>query len=330
MCVQVEVEVIRHFFDDHAPNESEKFDHPRPLKHKEVDTLTEHIHKSLEHALSAVRSGGAERIDPMGLGMMGPAELREIEAEESEKIKDNEKREEGLAEGTGEQKNTDPSENDLESEGRSASPAESSSKEASTSGRRDASASPRRASKSSMKPPAIFIHARPTGRRRNSIRRKVLAPSNKERSQSPFDPEGGGVEEIDEDEAEEEYGRPSSSHLAPPAMRGRPSGTSTNSSASTLTSTTNLVQTRSGSPTRGVPAIRFADETAPSSDTVPSGLKAYGLRSPSGGNSSLAMHRTSSVQSNASQSSVQSNSSQRSERREGERRGLKSLFSSRR
>jgi hypothetical protein len=263
----------------------------------------------------------------MGLGMMGPAEIKEEKEEEVQRLKDDKKREAGLAEGRGENVERNPPENELESGERSASPAGSSSRSASATDLRNASGSPRRGSKSSTKPPAkppaIFIHARPTGRRRDSIRRKVLTPSAKDTSRSHPGDEEGDLNESEEDITEEEAGRASASEglPAPTAVRGRPSGASTNASVSTSTSSTNLLQTRSPSPSRTGPAIRFADETAPSSDTVPSGQKAYGNRSPSGGNSSLAMYRTSSVQSNASQ---------KSEKSESESRGLKFLLPGRR
>ena len=67
---EVEVEVIRNAFAHHKKPEKSTFFHPRPLKNKEVDRLTTHLPKSLEHATSLVRDEGKEAIDALGLGLM--------------------------------------------------------------------------------------------------------------------------------------------------------------------------------------------------------------------------------------------------------------------
>ncbi|WVW84938.1 hypothetical protein I302_106974 [Kwoniella bestiolae CBS 10118] len=67
---EVEVEVIRNHFSDDKPSEQESFVHPHRLKHKELDKMLHMLPKSLEHATSHVRDEGKEAVDRLGLGLM--------------------------------------------------------------------------------------------------------------------------------------------------------------------------------------------------------------------------------------------------------------------
>lgn len=67
---EVDVEVIRNHFAPDKKTQRTSFTHPRPLNHAEVDALTANLPKSIEHAASAVREGGRDALDKMGLGMM--------------------------------------------------------------------------------------------------------------------------------------------------------------------------------------------------------------------------------------------------------------------
>jgi hypothetical protein len=137
------------------------------------------------------------------------------------------------------------------------------------------------AQQKSQRPPAIYIHPRPYGRRRESVRHQVFG--NKRQNSGSASP------------ASE---RRDSDLLAPPSPRygrGRPIlNQSDNSSTSTQTTRTG---NRDVSPSKPV-GLRFAPGTAQSSETAPG--PSYYKRSPSGGNPALAMTRTASVQSNAS------------------------------
>jgi hypothetical protein len=214
-----------------------------------------------------------------------------------EKQQDNKRREAGLAEGR-------PDNGQYDSPDATEDHAETSASGAAAASQRSDSHPPRRSSKGSAKPSTIFIHSRPNARRRDSLRRKGVAGTTaRDRSKSPREPqplEDPNEEEEVAEESDDEAHTPDSSRLAPPGLRGR-------SSASSDVTGTDVTPVRSSSPVRPAPAIRFATETAQSSDTVPSGMKAYG-RSPSGGNSGLAMYRSSSVQSDTSQRSEKESS----------------------
>lgn len=67
---EVDVEVIRNHFAPDRKAQRTSFTHPHPLRHHEVDAITQNLPKSIEHATSAVIEGGRDAIDAMGLGMM--------------------------------------------------------------------------------------------------------------------------------------------------------------------------------------------------------------------------------------------------------------------
>ncbi len=270
----------------------------------------------------------------MRLGMMGPKEIQEDEDEELQRIKDNKKREKNM----GHYRESEETEdiNDVDTKQSPAKRAggkkavdrmeptdweEEGTVSNERSNDRSAAPSARRASVGNTRAPAVFIHARPSGRRRDSIRRKILTNShaNTERDRSRSPAAGQTVTEEDTEEIDEDAGdgetvsapevahlsRSSSRKMDQQTSRGRPVLSPAGSTISSRSNASNQYPPRPASPTRPT-AIRFATETAPSSDTVPSGMKAYGTRSPSGGNAGLAMYRSSSVQSTDSQKSDKS------------------------
>jgi hypothetical protein len=101
---QVEVEVIQNYFDKDKPSQSSKFRHPHPLKHFEVDILHKKLDHSADYAADHVREGGRDRVDRLGLGMMGPEAYQEEDREEQEREMDNQKRERVLNDGENEHK----------------------------------------------------------------------------------------------------------------------------------------------------------------------------------------------------------------------------------
>jgi len=160
-------------------------------------------------------------------------------------------------------------------------------------------ATPRSHRQNSNKPSTIFIHSRPVGRRRESVRQQVFGGAHP-----------GG--------AEVKGGRQSRSgsiadpnHLAPPGSgrRGRPilNDTSREGSAvgsiSSAKSRSNLSnantnfapRSRDVSPASRSRGLRFAEGTAESSETAP-GPSFY--KRPANHNPDLAITRTASVQSN--------------------------------
>ncbi|KAJ9101761.1 hypothetical protein QFC21_003100 [Naganishia friedmannii] len=95
----VEVELFQNYFAKDKPTKATRFKHPQPLKHHEVDLLHEKLDHSAEHAADHVRDGGKDRVDRLGLGMMGVEETRDEAREEEERENDNERRERVLAGG---------------------------------------------------------------------------------------------------------------------------------------------------------------------------------------------------------------------------------------
>ncbi|KAJ9113826.1 hypothetical protein QFC19_000019 [Naganishia cerealis] len=98
----VEVQVIQNYFDKDKPTKATSFRHPRPLKHYEVDILHDKLQHSPDYAADHVREGGRDRVDRLGLGMMGVEETRDEAREENEREMDNETRERVLEGGESE------------------------------------------------------------------------------------------------------------------------------------------------------------------------------------------------------------------------------------
>jgi hypothetical protein len=98
------VELIQNYFNKDKPSKSTSFRHPQPLKRHEVDTLHEKLDHSPDHAADHVRDGGRDRVDRLGLGLMGTEPTEDEKREERERKNDNEKRERVLNNGESESK----------------------------------------------------------------------------------------------------------------------------------------------------------------------------------------------------------------------------------
>ncbi|WVR06563.1 hypothetical protein IAU60_003594 [Kwoniella sp. DSM 27419] len=261
---EVEVEVIRNHFHNKKPSERDKFEHPRELRHHEVDRILSMLPKSLEHATSHVRDDGVDAVDRLGLGLMDPHpnERTATPSVTSEDERENSLRRQRREAPEREQEE----EEDVDEEAVSDTDQEL----------------PRHRS-----PPAIHVSRSSSGdghKKKRSILPRFFG-GKRNRSPSP----SRGAEE----------GRLSgNSFLSPPSGGGRPVpivaeperyGSGDSSSAG-------IPLTRTLSPSRS-PAIRFAPDVEPSSDTAP-GLANYGNNNPGfKRNPALAMSRSTSIQS---------------------------------
>lgn len=228
---------------------------------------------------------------------MGPKARRESRREEEEKEEDNKKREAALEGGSHEQQEDAAKEarrtNSRRHQKEAREPTvheqdededgfvdEDEGDQHIPDGRR-ASATPGRprAKASSSKPATVFIHSRPVGRRRESVRQQVFGggAGGRSRSGSVSDP----------------------NHLAPPSpsyagRRGRPI-LNASQQGSAVGSMHNSTTSRDVSPASRSRGLRFAEGTAKSSETAP-GPSFY--KRPATHNPDLAVTRTASVQSN--------------------------------
>ncbi|KAK4687881.1 sodium/hydrogen antiporter, partial [Tremellales sp. Uapishka_1] len=262
---EVQVEVIRNHFHDAKPSERTSFTHPHALKHKEVDKLVEHLPKSVDHAVSHVVDGGSGAIDKMGLGLMTSnlSEEGSVASASSPRapVSDIQSEEEGLRE--------DPRTGEEQEENESEEDGYDEEQPADSEPRIHSRIPAIRLSKNAKKKKSLS--QRLFGRRKSSARASSLSPSA----------------------VEEGRGMPDPNLLAPPRpYRGR------SSSAVDEDSITNLNRTRTSSPPRST-AIRFAEALSPSSDTAP-GVNAYASNTGFKRNPSLAMYRSTSVQSESS------------------------------
>ena len=244
-----------------------------------------------------------DRCFSFAVGLMGPKARRESRREEEEKEEDNKKREAALEgasheqqeEAASEARRTNSRRHEKEARRDSTNPTvaeqdenedddgfvdvEEPEEHHPTGRRASASQGRPRAKASSSKPSTIFIHSRPVGRRRESVRQQVFGGNQggrQSRSGSVSDP----------------------NLLAPPSpsgvgRRGRPilNASREGSAVNSLRNTTS----RDVSPASRSRGLRFAEGTAESSQTAP-GPSFY--KRPATHNPDLAITRTASVQSN--------------------------------
>jgi hypothetical protein len=294
--LQVEVEVIQNYFDKDKPSKSSKFRHPHPLKHYEVDILHDKLDHSAEFAADHVREGGRDRVDRLGLGMMGPEAYREEDREEQERELDNQKRERVLNDGEDEHKvqrentkelkkqrsrrdsggpmptalsrsDSDESEGPVDREDE-AVPHNTYGNPLRKTNTRGTSNDEYELGRVSSRVSAVFGGAKKKGRQLSISKRFSLGGLGKQASE----------EEIRPRDMEEGRAAGNAEGLAPPNDAGRP----------ILSPATTQ---RSSSPPRNL-SLRFAPDTAQSSETAP-GPASYKRPAP---NPSLSMYRSSTLQ----------------------------------
>ncbi|WVQ70777.1 hypothetical protein IAR50_000299 [Cryptococcus sp. DSM 104548] len=270
---EVEVEVIRNHFSDDKKPERESFTHPHRLKSRELDELLHHLPRSLEHATSRVQDGGKNAVDRLGLGLMRPAETPLGTPSETSESPF----------GMG---RTDSPES-LAEEGRMGlhqhRPSQGSAGMENEDDYEDVDEEPAPQPRRHQRPPAIHVSRQNSaGPPRRSIRARLFG----RRQQSANSPS----------RLEEGAAVPDASLLAPSSALQRPPSVADDSR--TQNQSLGIPLTRTMSSSR--PAIRFADDTSPSSDTAP-GQANYGANNPGfRRNPALAMSRTASVQSTGS------------------------------
>ncbi|KAJ9116967.1 hypothetical protein QFC22_004625 [Naganishia vaughanmartiniae] len=299
----VEVEVFQNYFAKDKPTKATSFMHPQPLKHHEVDILHDKLQHSADYAADHVRDGGKDRVDRLGLGMMGVEETQDEAREENEREDDNERRERVL--NGGEDENAVKREQSRRSDHHSGDigspssadryPALSRSDSASTGGPADRedggmphdtyghplqSTNTRNTQHNneeyelgrvSSRVSGVFGGGRKKGRQL-SITKRILGGLGKKLDSE----ENVRPRDIEEGVATSDF---DSGNLAHPDSIGRP----------ILTPATTIQ--RSGSPPRHL-SLRFAPDTAESSETAP-GPASYKRPAP---NPSLSMYRSSTLQ----------------------------------
>ncbi|KAE8539786.1 hypothetical protein D1P53_003723 [Cryptococcus gattii VGV] len=290
---EVEVEVIRNHFADNKKTESDRFTHPHRLKSRELDDLLHHLPKSLEHATSRVQNGGKDAVDRLGLGLMAtvtPEPTPPIESHDSPRHD------------YGYPLERTQSPEDLAEEGRDGeSPGNVSHEGAYEEDEADYEDVPDetpRQKKKKMKPPAIVVSRQNSaGPPRRSIRSRLFGRRQQSSNSSS--------------RAEEGLAPPNPSLLAPSPSLSRPqtiaaepesilAEDSRGSSSSSQPQNLAIPLTRTLSASRSSPAVRFADDTSPSTDTAP-GQSNYGSNAPGfKKNPALAMYRSTSLQSTGS------------------------------
>ena len=250
------------------------------------------------------------------VGLMGPAARKEEEEEEEERDEDNEKREIALAGGDhaaqekgakdarridkrqhtrdGDETAAEIREDEREEEQGVVSndreeDYEDVQDEPEDTGRRASTASGmagRNRSRSTSKPPTIFIHSRPIGRRRESVRQQVFGAGVTGAAGQPQGRAGrSGSVTGDSNHLAVPSGRRGGRPIFNQAGEGGPEG-------SFSTRSTSRDVSPSTTSRRG---LRFAEGTAKSSETAP-GPSFY--KRPASTNPDLAITRTASVQSN--------------------------------
>ncbi|OWZ71203.1 hypothetical protein AYX14_03391 [Cryptococcus neoformans] len=290
---EVEVEVIRNHFSDNKKTESDRFTHPHRLKSRELDDLLHHLPKSLEHATSRVQNGGKDAVDRLGLGLMDintpePSPSIESHGDPRHDYVDGLERTqspEGLAD------------EHRDSEGRG-DVSHGGDYEEDEADYEDVPNETRRQRRKKMKPPAIVVSRQNSaGLPRRSIRSRLFG-RRQHSSNSPS-------------RAEEGLAPPNPSLLVPSSSPSRPQNIaaepesilaedSRGSFSPSQSQNLAIPLTRTLSASRSSPAVRFADDASPSSDTAP-GQSNYGTNAPGfKKNPALAMYRSASVQSTGS------------------------------
>ncbi|WVO20068.1 uncharacterized protein IAS62_001358 [Cryptococcus decagattii] len=290
---EVEVEVIRNHFADNKKTESDRFTHPHRLKSRELDDLLHHLPKSLEHATSRVQNGGKDAVDRLGLGLMAtvtPEPTPSIGSHDSPRHDygyplERTQSPEGLAE----EGRDGESLGDVSHGG---------AYEEDEADYEDVPEETPRQKKKKMKPPAIVVSRQNSaGPPRRSIRSRLFGRRQHSSNSSS--------------RAEEGLAPPNPSLLTPSPSLSRPqtiaaepesilAEDSRGSSSSSQPQNLAIPLTRTLSASRSSPAVRFADDTSPSTDTAP-GQSNYGSNAPGfKKNPALAMYRSTSVQSTGS------------------------------
>ncbi|WWD18709.1 hypothetical protein CI109_103163 [Kwoniella shandongensis] len=258
---EVEVEVIRNHFHDDIPSEREVFNHPHRLKHRELDRMLGMLPKSLEHATSHVRDDGKHAIDRLGLGLMDP----HPEDDEVSVTSEPNEQEEGQADNAND--NDNDNDNDYEDV-----PSDNEAGSGSRLGRLSSN--------------IPGIHISKGGNKKRSMRARLFG-RRKNSSNSPSRAEEGRSE--------------SNPHLLAPPSRtsSRPIPIVAEPEQMSPSENRGIPLTRTLSASRS-PAIRFAPDSQPSSDTAP-GIGNYGANAPGfKRNPNLSMYRSASIQSSHS------------------------------
>ncbi|OCF75432.1 Na+/H+ exchanger AnNHA1 [Kwoniella mangroviensis CBS 8886] len=262
---EVEVEVIRNHFSDDKPSEKDTFVHPHRLKSKELDKMLHMLPKSLEHATSHVRDEGKEAVDRLGLGLMRvPSTPSVLESDNH------------LEQSISAQSNQ-AQENDNEE-------AVSDTEEGPPAGNYQ----------SYNKIPAINIHSG-SGSESKSKRKSIAARL--------FGRKSNDSENIPS-KAEEGLAHPNPTLLVPPSKSDISRPVPIVSSPEPIdegsrSGSFGIPLTRTISASRS-PAIRFAPDVEPSSETAPT-INNYGANAPGfKKNPNLAMFRSASIQSTGS------------------------------
>lgn len=274
--------------------------HPQPLKHHEVDILHDKLQHSADYAADHVRDGGKDRVDRLGLGMMGVEETRDEAREENEREDDNERRERVLNNGEDEnavkrEQSRRPDQHSAHNSSSDRYPALNRSDSTSSGGPvdredegmiHDTYGHPLQSTNTrgtqhnteeyelgrvSSRVSAVFGGGRKKGRQLSITKRFLGGLGKKSDSEENVRPR-----DIEEGVATGDFDH---SNLAHPDSIGRP----------ILTPATTIQ--RSGSPPRHL-SLRFAPDTAESSETAP-GPASYKRPAP---NPSLSMYRSSTLQ----------------------------------
>ncbi|WVQ88108.1 hypothetical protein IAS59_001842 [Cryptococcus gattii] len=290
---EVEVEVIRNHFADDKRTESDRFTHPHRLKSRELDDLLHHLPKSLEHATSRVQNGGKDAVDRLGLGLMAtvtPEPTPPIESHDSPRHDygyplERTQSPEGLAE----EGRDGESLGDVSHGG---------AYEEDEADYEDVPDETPRQKKKKMKPPAIVVSRQNSaGPQRRSIRSRLFGRRQQSSNSSSRAEEGLALPNLSLLAPSQSLSRPQTIAAEPESILAEDSrGSSSSSQPQNLA----IPLTRTLSASRSSPAVRFADDTSPSTDTAP-GQSNYGSNAPGfKKNPALAMYRSTSVQSTGS------------------------------